>query len=144
MFTQVNPYHGPLSVSALRDPSDATLVRDFLEAVDGFSQEEVERRVGGVTQNDLSRWRRGEWKRITAAKRRALQDFLRAHRRGQYVIRAAGLTGDLEDVRGDLASLPTQRAKLDALDALKELLILRGPLPEWWHRLRQEIEGEAP
>lgn len=59
-------------------PSDKDLVDAFLGATDGLTQGEVEQAVDGVTQNDVSRWRRGEWKRLTGEKRRALSRFVEA------------------------------------------------------------------
>jgi transcriptional regulator with XRE-family HTH domain len=33
--------------------------------------------------------------------------------------------------------------KLDALEGLRRLLTARGPLPDWWHLLRERVESGA-
>jgi hypothetical protein len=58
------------------DLTDEELVASFLEAVRGLSGREVGRTVPGVTQSDFSRWSRGQFEALTAAKRRALIRFV--------------------------------------------------------------------
>ncbi len=56
--------------------SDAEMVAAFLEAVEGYGVREVTRMVDGISHDDLSRWRRGAWKRLSAPKRRLLRQYL--------------------------------------------------------------------
>ncbi len=56
--------------------SDKELVGRFLKLVAGFSGQEVRRMVPGVTDNDMSRWRRGDFARLSAAKRRTLVAYV--------------------------------------------------------------------
>lgn len=78
--------------------SDEDIVSRFLEATAHLSQDEAARQADGVTQDDVSRWRRGAWKRLTAKKRRALERFLEARRNGVAIgAREAGLPYGLPD-----------------------------------------------
>ena len=56
---------------------DEELVRRFLASVSELSQREVGRRIAGVSQSDVSRWRNNEWEYITTKKREALREHLR-------------------------------------------------------------------
>ena len=56
--------------------SDRDVVEAFLAAVKNLSAREAAALLSGVSHDDVARWRRGEWKRLTAAKRRALLRFL--------------------------------------------------------------------
>lgn len=58
--------------------TDQELVRRFLARWEGVSGPRIERSVPGVTQSDVSRWRTGKWKRLTAPKARALREALQA------------------------------------------------------------------
>lgn len=59
-----------------RDPRDSEMVRAFLAATSDRGLSEIGRDVPGVTHDDVWRWRRGAWSRLSAKKRRAVQDFL--------------------------------------------------------------------
>lgn len=59
---------------------DEELVAEFLDASSRLSGREAAERVPGVSQHDVSRWRRGEWTRLTSAKKRALAAWLRHYR----------------------------------------------------------------
>lgn len=61
---------------------DKQLVEALLVAVDGMSTVAAAERVRGVGPTDISRWRRGDWKRLSAKKRRALVAFLEGLRNG--------------------------------------------------------------
>lgn len=56
--------------------SDQEIVSAFLGAVAGLSAREASAQAADVSHDDVARWRRGDWKRLTAAKRRALLRFL--------------------------------------------------------------------
>lgn len=60
-------------------PTDRDLVDAFTKAVADLSQEEAAERAPGISHDDVSRWRRGDWKWVSARKRRALQAFLRSY-----------------------------------------------------------------
>lgn len=62
---------------AAGDTSDEELIGQFLREIDDYSQREAADMVDGVNQNDISRWIRGDWQWLTAAKRRSLKEFLR-------------------------------------------------------------------
>lgn len=64
----------------MNDLTDEELVSAFLEAVRGLSGREVESRVPGVTQSDVSRWTRRKFSALSSAKRRALIDYLEKSR----------------------------------------------------------------
>jgi hypothetical protein len=57
-------------------PTDQELVKAFLDATLHMSQSEVGRQVPGVTQKDMSRWKVGNWQRLSNDKREALRRFL--------------------------------------------------------------------
>lgn len=57
----------------MKASSDQELVGRFLKATADLSTYEASEALSGVTQTDVSKWRRGDWKRLTAAKRRVLQ-----------------------------------------------------------------------
>lgn len=69
---------------------DAEIVQAFLAETAGLSQEEIEAIAEGITQTDVSRWRRDDWQRLTAAKRRAVLRFLEERRRAKAVAQRAG------------------------------------------------------
>lgn len=77
---------------ALPQLPEQVLVQGFLDATADLSQHEVEERVPGVTQSDVSRWKRGDWVRLTAAKKRAIKEFLDRGTAGGQVSPAG--TGD--------------------------------------------------
>ena len=56
--------------------SNLEVVGRFVSRTSRFSQQETAERFDGITQSDVSRWRRGAWKTLTAAKRRALEAAL--------------------------------------------------------------------
>lgn len=56
--------------------TDQEIVELFLARVRGLNQEEAAARVSEVKQHDMSRWRRGEFKRLSERKRQALLDYL--------------------------------------------------------------------
>ena len=56
--------------------ADEALIEEFLKRIEDCSGLEIGRLIDGVTQNDVSRWRRGEWDYIQAKKRRAVKRFL--------------------------------------------------------------------
>lgn len=56
--------------------SDQDLVTAFLGDVDLLSGHEVEDYFEGVTQSDVSRWQRGDYKRLSKRKRRAIQEHV--------------------------------------------------------------------
>lgn len=56
--------------------TDRELVDAFLEAIHGMSSYRIHGLIDGITQTDVSRWRRGEWKRLTGEKRRAIETYL--------------------------------------------------------------------
>lgn len=60
-----------------RSADDEKLVADYLEATDDLSQLEASGLAAGITQSDVSRWRRGEWEWLTAKKRRAIRQALK-------------------------------------------------------------------
>lgn len=62
--------------------TNSELVTAFLEAIDGFGNREAGRFVEGVTHDDISRWRRGEWQRLSTRKREALVAYLRQRNGG--------------------------------------------------------------
>lgn len=55
---------------------DQQIVSAFLYLVRDFSGDEVEAIARGVLQQDVSRWRKGGYKRLQGTKRRALLDYL--------------------------------------------------------------------
>ncbi len=67
-------------VTEAKTLDDKDLVREFLEFVADYSGQEIREMVPGVTDNDVSRWRRGDWTRITKAKRRAIKSFVEMRR----------------------------------------------------------------
>jgi hypothetical protein len=127
-----------------RTEEDERLVAELLDVVaeERWSQEEVERRVPGVTQNDVSRWINDNWVRMTSSKRRAVRDFLVAHAKGEHLIELAGARASASEVGQWIGTLDGRARKLDALDALRRVLSITGPVPEWWYRLREEVESE--
>lgn len=56
--------------------TDQQLVERFLSALSDVSSREAGRLVEGVTHDDVSRWRRGNWSRLTSKKRDALLNYL--------------------------------------------------------------------
>lgn len=65
------------------NPADRDLISRFLDRVADLSQEEVEKSVPGITQSDMTRWRRDDWQRLTAKKRRAVERFLKQPKNGK-------------------------------------------------------------
>lgn len=57
-------------------PEADPLVGDFLAKWSGSSGPEIEARVPGITQTDVSRWRRDDWEWLSEAKQKALRDDL--------------------------------------------------------------------
>lgn len=55
---------------------DADVVEAFLAAVEGKATREIARLVEGVSHNDVARWRRGDWERLSKAKLASLRAFL--------------------------------------------------------------------
>lgn len=111
--------------------SDKRLVELFLQETEEFSGPAIRDRVDGVTEYDVSRWRRGDFKRLTAEKRKSLVDFLERER---VELRKWLAHEDAEDVkrffdllegRGDVevASLVGGRPE--------EIRRWREKLPEW-------------
>lgn len=64
----------------MRSKEDEAIVAEFLRAVEPLSGREAADLVRGVSQHDVSRWRRDEWTRLTAAKKRTLTTWLRHYR----------------------------------------------------------------
>ena len=109
-MTQINSCYNscqPTITHVPRKPEDERLIMRFLARIGdlGLSQNEVEDRVPGVTQSDVSRWANGNWTRITGAKRRAVLAFLEID--GTPQPRGEGLTGFP-------VQLPPESASLDA------------------------------
>lgn len=77
------------------DDRDRLLVKALLALVDGKSGRAVADRVPGITQNDITRWRRGRWERLTTGKRHAIQRYV-----GARV--AAAVTGDWDRIGAGL------------------------------------------
>lgn len=55
------------------------MVEAVVRVSEGFSLDSVAALIEGVTQTDLSRWQRGDWKWLSRAKESALRKFLEAH-----------------------------------------------------------------
>lgn len=55
-----------------QDWSDQELVAAFLDLVGNMPSRQIARTYEGITPDDLTRWRRGSWKRISGDKRDAL------------------------------------------------------------------------
>lgn len=60
-----------------RKLSDKALVELFLRETEEFSGPAIRGLVEGVTEHDVSRWRRDEFKRLSGDKRQALESYLR-------------------------------------------------------------------
>jgi hypothetical protein len=58
--------------------TDQQLVADYLRLVEGRSQTEAAAATPGVTRRDVWRWRRGDWKRLTDEKRKAIYRFVQS------------------------------------------------------------------
>ncbi len=63
-------------VDEITSLTDDELVFALLEVVGNATQDEIAALVPGVTQPDVSRWRRGEFQRLYSAKRHAIEAFL--------------------------------------------------------------------
>lgn len=63
-------------VQVLVKLTDEELVRAFLTATEGMSQEAAARLAPGVSQKDVSRWKRGDFSWLSGKKRLALERFL--------------------------------------------------------------------
>lgn len=134
-----------LAMQVAERQSDRELVQAFLDAVSDQSAQEVGRKVPGVTADDVSRWRRGEWSWLTGQKRRALMRFLEEQR--------AGTDAAAEDMFSSLAAVarfiggiapPGQEklVKLDALEGYRRMITARERLPPWWYRLKEMVEND--
>lgn len=80
--------------------TDKELVGAFLRAIEGRYGSDVAAEVPGITADDISRWRRGAWKRLTEPKRRAIRAYLAAHGTSRTVAR------ERERRYGDEAVIP--------------------------------------
>ena len=63
-------------MTAPHDSEDAILVRRFLEKWKGVSGPKVALQVPDIEQKDVSRWRTGDWTRLTEPKRDAIKKDL--------------------------------------------------------------------
>lgn len=129
-------------------PSDVDLVAAFLTAVKDYSGHEVARMVADVTADDMSRWRRGEWKRISSPKRRAITGFLEQREETtttpdeqkaedlfhhfEGMIRQMGGTG------ADPEELVLR--KLDAVEGIRRLYAATTGIPEWVYGMERRIK----
>lgn len=122
----------------------------FLDSTAELSQAEAAARAPGITQKDVSRWRRGDWNRLTAKKRRAL---LRAAElpvsRGEYhgiEPEALELFRDPETwlrYVGGVAPAGQQKAlKRDILNGLRIVITATEPLPQWWKDAWEMVEND--
>lgn len=149
----LGPSHVKRSLEPERVQSDRELVAAFLEVMDGYSGREISQMVPGITDNDVSRWRRGEWSRLTAAKRRAIRRYLDLQPLrvrevppeygGQEELDLLG--ADFDQIVRFLHGIPgtpeqAKLRKLDALEGLRRFLTARGPLPDRWYQLKEMVE----
>ena len=136
------------------DPTDTDLVGAFLAAVDGLSTTKAADRAPGVTQMDVSRWRRGDWKRLNKDKRQALLQYVNGdvtegagHSEQQAEEAEQSFADALQVARylGGVAPPGEEKAvKLDILEGIKRTILIREPgLPEWWYTLRGKVEDDA-
>ena len=131
--------------------TDVELVQEFLKTVAGLSTYEASDVAEGITQTDVSKWRRSDWKRLTAAKQRALRAFL-----DQPEIRKRLEAGDPAPIA--LADGEQRRVtawvmglgeagentprKLEGLTRYeKTLAAFRQPVPDWLYELRARVEA---
>lgn len=128
-------------------PPDNEIIASFLASTEGLSQEEAGRRVPGVSQSDVSRWRRGEWKRLSDKKRHALTSYLQNGGGGDTDVAEEGFADVLQVTRylGGVAPPGQEKnIKLDILEGIKRTILIReSKLPEWWYTLRGKVEDDA-
>lgn len=135
-------------------PSDRELVSTFLEEVTGYSQDEAAAMVDGVTATDVWRWRNGEWKRLSAKKRRDLITFVERQRDGGAEERPedVGRGSEEDELFEDFDRVvrymkrmgppgSEEKRKRAALQALHTLLAATGPIPSWWYDLRDRLDA---
>lgn len=130
--------------------TDSELIAAFLASAEGRSQQEAANLAPGVRQSDVSRWRRGEWKRLTDKKRHALTAYLR-NGSAEFYNHEAALEWfrDLEQVTRNLeGTAPKGEAKQFKQDQLELIRVMHlnlvgEPVPDWWYMLRGKVdEGE--
>lgn len=132
-------------------PSDEQVVSAFLDAVDGLTGTEIARRVRGVSADDVSRWRRGKWQRLSEPKRKIILAYLAyLQREGSEAEAEAGevegLLYSLDEVMRTLRKIDpepgSQRArKKDALRLLREFWATLGEsIPDWFWDIQERVE----
>lgn len=144
-----------------RSAEDQELVRRFLEKWEGVGGTTVEKRVPGVTQSDVSRWRLGHWSYLSTAKRQALRDDLqKSEGRSEFadgvayaLERLAALQKELAGVvaeaygtaedGGDVEveppqELPTTVMELDGI--IQATVASGGTISEAWARADEEAQ----
>lgn len=147
--------------------SDGELVEAFLIAIRDLSLHEADAETG-ISYGTISRFRRGDWKRVQPATRRQMRDYLaRWNRRLEEEDRAREESpesavydpGEVEDERPgvgeeEIVRMPQvvrhlktfdhspdpQMMKLAAVRAWGEILSLNGGWPEWYIALRAKVE----
>lgn len=126
--------------------------------------------VPGVTDNDVSRWRRGEWERLSGPKRRVVRAFVEQRRvagpgfwpepkggRSQVAERAGdyGVEGQDEAISKALVVTPDlarrlvgqvrpedRRTRLAILQEIESGFIEKNMVPPaWFEDLRREVLG---
>jgi hypothetical protein len=145
----------PASVAVFSD--DKELIEEFLRLVKGLNQEDVARRVSEVKQHDVSRWRRGAFKRLSEKKRAAVLAYIEGHWNGgkeetpEDAVAAVGGSdydpgsdpdvqafGDLVNVARTLRSIGPpgigEQDKRGALDAIADFYAHVGKRrpKQWW------------
>lgn len=144
--------HVKPTVSHLLDPDlnhldDHELVAAFLNAVGKRTGRAVARDVSGITPDDLSRWRRGTWKRLTGDKRDSIIRFLsqKAAREaeGDAVSAVILKRDDVVRMLGALAPEgEAQDLKADQLQLIRQAYMRMGlGMPSWWYDLLQAVDA---
>ncbi len=134
------------------EPTDTELVAAFLARVEGLSTVKATHRAADIGHMDVSRWRRGEWKRLSGKKREALKSYLQSADGGVPVDdqddeEEQGFADVLQVTRylGGVAPPGEEKnVKLDILEGIKRTILIReSKLPNWWYTLRGKIEDDA-
>lgn len=141
----------------LSKSADEEIVAHFLAAVADLSTHAAGAQISGVTQKDVSRWRRGEWERLSTRKRAALTAYLERIRNGradEETPEQAAAISPLDEwvreferrVRYGVGKIPgiseyEKRARMsDAIEAqIQALQMVGDPVPERLYELREEL-----
>ena len=125
--------------------SDPEIIKAFLKATEGLSGREVRELVAGVTEHDVSRWRRGQGKRLSGRKRRAILRFLedgagRPDEAAEEMF--SSFTAVARFIGGIAPPGQEKLVKLDALEGYRRMITARERLPSWWYRLKEMVEND--